>query len=206
MMNRNFTRASLIATTILLAACSGDRAAAETDTALEKAAEALTSVRDSVAGRLAGREYTNAEMVAVVNAYNDAEIEVGQLGETKATDTTVRNFARQLVAEHRALKTEVSAAAQRLNVTAAMPTDDENLTEDHQAGMRDLNAKAKGRDFDEAFLEHEIKMHKNVLDRVEDALAGERNQEIRSVLERARNGLRAHLTRAEELEKKFGAA
>ena len=205
MTNRKLTRASLIAGAVLLAACSGDRAAAETDTALEKAAEALTSVRDSVAGRLAGREYTNAEMVAVVNAYNDAEIEVGQLAQAKATDTTVRSFARQLVAEHRALKTEVSSTAQRLNVTAAMPTDDENLAEDHQAGMRDLNAKAKGREFDEAFLEHEIKMHKNVLDRVEDALAPGRNAEIRSLLERARDGLRAHLTRAEELEKKFGA-
>ncbi len=200
-----FMRSALAAAVVLLGACSGDRAVAETDTALEKAAAALTKGMDTVAGRVAGREYTNGELTAFVNAYNDAEIEIGGMAQTKATDTAVRNFARRLVADHRALKTEVTATIQRLSITPAMPDADQDLRKDHQAGMADLNGKAKGREFDEAFLEHEIAMHKKVIDEVEDALGRNRNQEIRSLLERARDGLRGHLTRAEELEKKFGA-
>src|SRR5215207_1147945 len=141
---------------------------------------------DTLAGRVAGREYTNAELLGFLNAYNDAEVEVGQLAETKAADPQVRAFARRIVGEHRALKTEVTNAARERNLTPTMPKADEDLQEDHREGMRDRNGKAKRKEFDEAFLEHEIKMHKKVLDEVEDALGRNRNPEIRSVLERAR--------------------
>jgi putative membrane protein len=175
------------------------------DTAFGKVGEAVNAAADTVAGRIAGREYTNAELVGFVNAYNDDEIEIGRMAQTKATDPQVRDFARRIVSEHRALKTEVTSAAQRLSLTPTMPTADENLPEDHQTGMRELNALAKGREFDRAFVKHEIKMHKKVLDEVEDALRRNRNQEIRPVLEKARDGLRAHLTTAEQLERKLGA-
>jgi putative membrane protein len=189
---------------VVLGACNrADRA--DVDTALGKARDVAASTVDTLAGRLGGQEYTNAELVGFVNAYNDAEVEIGQLAQTKATDAQVRDFARRIVTEHRALKTEVTNAAQRLSLTPTMPTADENLPEDHQAGMRDLNALAKGREFDRAFVKHEVKMHRKVLDEVEDALQRNRNQEIRPVLEKARDGLRAHLTTAEELERKLGA-
>jgi putative membrane protein len=190
----------LIVTALLLGACDrADRAAVDT---------AIGAARDTigaVAGRVAGAEYTNAELVGFVNGYNDAEIEIGQMAQTKATDAQVRDFARRIVGEHRALKTEVTSTAERLALTPTMPAADEGLRSDHAEGMRDLTARARGREFDEAFLEHEIKMHKKVLDEVEDALQRNRNPEIRPLLEKARDGLRAHLRAAEELDKKFGA-
>jgi putative membrane protein len=190
------------AAALLAGGCNrADRA--EADTALGRVGDAVGTAVDTVAGRLGGQEYTNAELVGFVNAYNDAEIEIGQLAQTKATDAQVRDFARRIVSDHRALKTEVTNAAQRLNVTGTMPAADENLPEDHQTGLRDLNALPKGRDFDRAFVAHEIKMHRKVLDEVEDALRANRNQEIRPVLEKARDGIRMHLTTAEELEKKL---
>jgi putative membrane protein len=204
-----------VAALALLGACSREDRA-EVDTALGNVADTVGAVAgragdaaaraaDTVAGRVAGREYTNAELTGFINAYNDAEIEIGQLAQTKATDAQVRAFARRIVTDHRALKTEVTNAVRQLNIAPTMPAADEDLPEDHQAGMRDLRDKPRGREFDEAFVEHEIKMHKKVLDEVEDALERNRNQEIRAVLERARTGLQSHLTAAEELEKKFGA-
>jgi putative membrane protein len=188
---------------VLLGACNrADRA--EVDTTVGKVGDAVATAVDTVAGRIGGHEYTNAELVGFVNAYNDAEVEVGGVAQTKATDSQVRDFARRIVTEHRALKTEFTNAAQRLTLTPTMPTADENLPEDHQAGLRDLNALPKGRDFDRAFVKHEIKMHRKVVDEVEDALRRNRNQEIRPALEKARDGLRAHLTTLEELERKLG--
>ena len=209
-----YRRPVLAAALVLLGACNrGDRerARAEADTAVSRADTALDTARakvgavaDTLAGRAAGREYTNAELLGFLDAYNDAEIEVGRLAETKATDPQVRAFARRIVGEHGALKTEVTGAARQRNVTPVTPKADEDVPEDHREGMRELRDKPKGKEFDEAFLEHEIKMHKKVLDEVEDALGRNRNPEIRPVLERARDGLRAHLKAAEELEKKFG--
>ena len=190
-------------TATLLGACARERA--ETDTALTKAVEAIGAATDSAAGRLAGREYSNAELTAILQKYDAAEVEVGQLALTKATDPGVRSFAQQIITDHRALEKEVASTIQQLNVTPAIPEDDEDLTEDHQKGMQELNAKAKGKEFDEAFLEHEIAMHKKVIDEVEDALGRNKNPELKPLLEKARAGLRSHLTTAETLEKKFGA-
>jgi putative membrane protein len=195
----------VMAVTAMVPVASCNRAdRAEVDTAVGKAGDVVAAAADTVAGRLGGREYTNPELVGFINAYNDAEVEIGGMAQTKATDPQVRDFARRIIAEHRTLKTDATNTAQRLNLSPTIPAADEGLRADHQSGMRDLNAKAKGREFDEAFLEHEIKMHKKVLDEVEDALARNRNQEIRPLLEKARDGLRAHLRTAEELEKKFG--
>jgi putative membrane protein len=204
-MNRNLRLRALaiVATAALLGGCDrGDRetAIAEMDTALDTARARL----DTAVGRL-GREYSEAELTGFVNAFNDAEVEVGQLGTSMATDAQVKAFASQIVRDHRALKADVNRAAQQLNLTPTVPDDDENLAEDHQAGMRDLRAKAKGAEFDEAFLEHEIRMHRKVLDEVRDALGRTQSAELRTLLEKARDGIQGHLTRAEELEKKFGA-
>jgi putative membrane protein len=204
-MNRNPHRCAVALVTIaaLLGACDrGDRetAMANVDSALDTARARL----DTAVGRL-GREYSDAEMTGFINAFNDAEIEVGELAATKATDPEVRRFASQIVQDHRALKADVNRTAQQLNVAPTVPQDDEDLTEDHQAGMSDLRAKAKGREFDEAFVEHEIRMHRKVLDEVRDAIGRSQSVDLRMLLEKARDGMQAHLTRAEELEKKFGA-
>jgi putative membrane protein len=200
--NRQLRALAIVATAALLGACDrGDRetAMAEIDTAYDTARARL----DTAVGRL-GREYSDAELTGFVNAFNDAEVEVGQLGMSMATDAQVKAFASQIVRDHRALKADVNRTVQQLNVTPTVPEDDENLAEDHQAGMRDLRAKAKGAAFDEAFLEHEIRMHRKVLDEVKDAIGRSQSADMRSLLEQARDGIQGHLTMAEELEKKFG--
>ena len=194
---------AIVAIATLLGACDrGDRetAMAEMDSALDTAKARL----DTAVGRL-GREYSDAELTGFVNAFNDAEVEVGQLAMSMATDAQVKTFASNIVRDHRALKTDVNRAVQQLNLTPVVPEDDEDLAEDHAAGMRDLRAKAKGAEFDEAFLEHEIRMHRKVLDEVKDAIGRSQSADMRTLLEKARDGIQAHLTRAEELEKKFGA-
>ena len=187
----------------LLAACAGERD--RVDTALADAVGALDAAVDSAAGRLAGREYTNAELTGFINAYNDAEIEMGQMAATKATDTQVRDFARRIVSEHQGLKTAVTSTSRTIGITPAAPADDEDLAEDHQEGMRDLQAMARGREFDRAFIDHEITMHRRVLDEIEDAIGRNRNTEINTLLESARTGVRGHLETAEELRQRLSA-
>ena len=200
---RGLATVAAIAGTLLIA-CARD-AGDKVDSGLAKAVEAIGAATDSAAGRLAGAEYTNAQLTAFLNTYNDAEIEMGQMAQSKATDPEVRTFAQALVTEHRALKAEVTSTAQRVGVTPAVEADIENVTERHQEAMQELSAKAAGRPFDEAFLEHEIRMHKAVLDEIEDSLGRNRNPELKPLLEKARDGIKAHLAKAEELEKKVSA-
>ena len=81
----------------------------------------------AVAGRVAGREYTSAELVGLLNPYNDAEVEAGQMAQ-KATDRQVCQFTQRIVGEHQALKPEVTNTAQRLNLAPVMPKADERCT------------------------------------------------------------------------------
>ena len=194
---------ALVATAFALGSCTGDGGETR-DSALQQAAAAMTSIRDSVTARIDDRNYSNAQLLALLNAYNDAEIEVGELAQGKGTDTAARNFARQIVTEHRALKANVTRTGQQLNLTLTMPADDRNLASDHRSGMQDLEARTKGRDFDEAFARHEIAMHQKMLEDLDATLASTRNPEIRPLLEQARTTLRAHLRRAEQIASRLG--
>lgn len=198
------TLLAIVLAALLLACERGD--GASVDTALTKAVEALGAATDSVASRLASRAYSNAELAGFINTYNDAEIQMGELAQAKATESEVRTFAQQIVTEHRALRAEVTRAARSLDIDPAVAGDIENITERHQEGMRDLNDRAAGRGFDEAYLRHEIRMHRSVLEEIEDTLGRNRNPELRTLLEKVRDGVRAHLAKAEELEKKVTAA
>ena len=205
-MQRDIRQLQLAWVVVLAVAATGctsqDRAAG--DSVVERAGETVGSAVDTMAGRIAGREYTNTELLGFINAYNDAEIEIGKMVQPKATNAEVKAFAQRIVNEHTALKSAVSKLATSLTLTPAAPENDEDLQKDHQEAMRQLGEQARGKDFDEKFLEHEIMMHKKILDEIEDALGRNKNEEIRPVLEQARAGIKAHLTAAEELEKKFG--
>ncbi|HUF27876.1 MAG TPA: DUF4142 domain-containing protein [Gemmatimonadaceae bacterium] len=188
----------------LTAACDrSDRQALEQslDTAVGEIARGADTLAGRIGARLGGREYTNAELVGFIDAYNDAEIEMGQMARPKATDSRVAAFAQRIVADHRTLKTEASNAARRLNLAPVVPDDDEGLREDHRTELRRLQEMARGPAFDEAFLDHEIMMHRKVLDEVEDALDRDAHQEMRALLDRARAGLQSHLSAAEELRR-----
>lgn len=188
----------------LIAACDrSDRQAIEqgVDTAVGAIARGADTLASRIGERIGGREYTNAELAGFINAYNDAEIEMGEMARPKATDPRVATFAQRIVADHRALKAEVASTAQRLNVSPVVPDDDEDLREDHRNAMSRLRDMARGPAFDEAFLDHEIAMHREVLDEVEDALDRDAHQEMRALLERARAGLQSHLSAAEELRR-----
>jgi putative membrane protein len=189
--------------TALAVGCGdGDRVI---DEDLTQAVESLAASVDSAAGDLMGGDYSDTELVGLIDVANDAEIEMGTLAQTKATDPQVREFARRIIADHRALKTRASGMAENLNLTAELPDEAEDLREDHQEAMRDLEKEAKGADFDKAFIAHEVRMHRRVLDEVEDALARNESSQLKPLLEQAKAGLQAHLNTAEELDRKLNA-
>ena len=192
-----------LALAMLLGACRGGGEGTDTSAALGDTAAAMAGRADSAA-RAGVREYTDAELLGFLNAANDGETEMGRMVEAKATDAQVKAFARRAAGEHQALKKEVDALAAKLNVTPAVPENDEDLVDDHRKAMADLNGKGRGKEFDEAYVEHEIAMHKKVIDEVEDALERSQNADMRALLQKALTGLRAHLQAAEAIEKKFG--
>lgn len=183
---------------VLVACDRGDRASV--DTSLSQVGNAVGGAIDSVGARIGGREYTNPELLGFLMAHGETEVEMAEMARPKATNPQVQAFARTLADEHRALKSEITSAAQRLNVSPAAPAADDDLREEHREAMRELQEEARGAEFDRKFVEHEIEMQREVLDELDGAIGNERHSELRQLLERVRTTVRAHLTAAEELQ------
>jgi putative membrane protein len=149
-------------------------------------------------------EYSGGELLGLLNMVSDGDIEAGTLAQTKATDAQVKRLAAQFASDHQAMKGEIAALSTKLGIAPVTPKDDEDLSEDHKKAMADLGSKSVGREWDEAYLEHEIKVHKEAIDEIGEAVEKEQNPEMKALLTKALTGLRGHRQAAEELEKKFG--
>lgn len=183
---------SVMAVTVLSFAACRDADYAEGDTA--------AVVTDTTAMGGSVEAYSDANAVAFLQTVNTGEIEAGALAKTKATDREIKAFARQMETDHTALKNEVADAAGRLGLSATA-TDNE-LLEDHQQVMRELNEAKAGNEFDDKYIDEQVKAHKNALDELDDAIEKTQNAEFKALLQKARGAVDGHLKRAEELDKK----
>ena len=183
---------SVMAVTILSFAACRDADYAEGDTA--------AVVTDTTAMGGSVEAYSDANAVAFLQTVNTGEIEAGALAKTKATDPEIKAFARQMETDHTAMKNEVGDAAGRLGLSATA-TDNE-LLEDHQQVMRELNEAKAGNEFDDKYIDEQVKAHKNALDEIDEALEKTQTAEFKALLQKARNSVEGHLKRAEELDKK----
>lgn len=196
-----FTRLALsISSAALIGACAKSDDVAISDTLVGD-----TTAVPSVETGAVDREYTDGELFALIDLVNDGSIEVAKLAQTKATNAEVKAFARKVASEHGALNKETAAMATKMNLTLTLPENDEDIAENHVDGLKDLTDKPKGEEFDEGYVEHEIKMHKTIIDEVKDALERPNlNAETQAFLQKALTGFQAHLQAAEAIEKKFG--
>jgi putative membrane protein len=183
---------SVMAVTMLGFAACQDAGYADRDTA--------AVVTDTMAMGGAVEAYSDANAVAFLQTVNTGEIEAAALAKTKATDPEIKAFARQMETDHTSMKNEVAETAQRLGLSATA-TDNEVL-EDHQEVMRELNEAKAGNEFDDKYIDEQVKAHKNALDEIDEAIEKTQNAEFKALLQKARGGVDGHLKRAEELDKK----
>jgi putative membrane protein len=183
---------SVMAVTMLGFAACQDAGYADRDTA--------GVVTDTMAMGGAVEAYSDANAVAFLQTVNTGEIEAAALAKTKATDPEIKAFARQMETDHTSMKNEVAETAQRLGLSATAT--DNDVLEDHQEVMRELSEAKAGNEFDDKYIDEQVKAHKNALDEIDEAIEKTQNAEFKALLQKARGGVDGHLKRAEELDKK----
>ena len=205
------TGSALVATLLALGACNGrereagDTTAARIDSAASRVGAAVdTAARrvDSAAGSLAKRGgWTSASTVGYAAAAGAGEIREGELAVRKATTPAVKSFARQVVADHRALASDMKALATKLNVAADTADDDvRDVTKKAADDIKDLTDKPAGHDWDEQFIDNQIQDHKDVLDKLQDAAKNTTEPDLRAALEKATGKVQEHLTKAQAIK------
>lgn len=136
----------------------------------------------------------------VLDAVNMGDSAKGALASTKGTSADVREFAKMMVRDHSSLRQQGQDLARRLAIQPAPPPAD-SLPAKLDTAMSRLAAAAKGRDFDKAYVDHEVSTHLEALSIVTSAMGATRNSEIKNLIQKAAPVIQAHLDRVQAIQK-----
>jgi putative membrane protein len=144
--------------------------------------------------------WTDANIFAILDEANAADSAAGVLAGTKGTSSAVRDFGKRMTRDHHTLRAQGAALAKKLKITPTPPAGD-NLVADAQKAMDNLNSTAKGKDFDKAYIDGEVDMHKKVLDVATQAMGQAQSTELKNLIQKAAPVIQGHLDLAESVQK-----
>ena len=148
--------------------------------------------------RAANAAIDDATIMAIFDAANSWDIETAGLGEAKATTKAIRDLGHQFARDHRAVRKQGRELAAKLKLHGHAPADFA-LARDHADAMATLRA-STGAAFDRAFLEHEVRYHKAVIDAVQQTLLpGATAPEVRKLLADVAPAFQGHMVAAQAL-------
>jgi putative membrane protein len=232
LIKNGFVFASLIALATTAAACGGDDKPAQDPSAMNTPAPPPAPMPESkpantdakpVESALGGgtnagtdttptpakpaeKPMTDAEIVAVTSTANNGEIEMAQLATKTATNAEVKNFAAMMITQHRDMETKGKALAAKAKITPADNDASTALKSDVASTLTTLKGQ-KGKDFDKAYMDAQVKAHRDVLNMFDNKLLpNAQNGELKTLLNDARGHVATHLAKAEEISKKLDSA
>lgn len=200
-MNNRVVGSFALTTVIALgSACgkeSGTPGNAGSDTAVGTAAAGAQGPSNSAT---VGGGMNDSNIFYVLDAANMGDSAKGALAVSKGTSAEVRQFARMMVRDHHTLRQQGQDLAKRLNIQPTPPPGD-SLPAKLDSALSRLNAAAKGRDFDKAYIDHEVAAHREVLTIAVAAMGMTQNSEIKNLIQKAAPVVQGHLDKAVAIQK-----
>lgn len=200
------TAAILAGGAIALAGCAkknesaADASAAAT--AVADGSDVSATASSTAAAAAAPSGLTDANIVAILDAANVSDSSWGAIAAMKGTGADVRNFGKTMMRDHHALRQAGLDLAKKLGVAPQLPVGDDSQSElQAHAGL--LNNTAKGKDFDRAYIDHEVEYHKQVLAMATKAMAAAQSTELKHLIQKAAPNILGHLDAAEAIQKKM---
>lgn len=140
-----------------------------------------------------------AELLAPVRAVSMVEVEFGDLAVRKAARDDVRDYARTLGADHRALIQVLDSVAQARDRTLAETEEARELAASVRVAHSGLETLEEG-GFDHGFIRAEIESHRQLLERLDrETIPAATDPELRTLLTDVRSLVEAHFTRTRQL-------
>jgi putative membrane protein len=147
---------------------------------------------------------TDAQIAKIVVTANSADSAAGELAKSKGTNAEVKEFGQRMITDHGAVNKEATDLVTKLNVTPEDSDASRSMSSDAQSNMTALQGQT-GAAFDKAYIDHEVTMHQQVLDALDQQLIpGAQNAELKALLEKVRPAIAAHLESAKAIQGKLG--
>lgn len=190
-----FSLATLALALVAITGCSKKEKYADT-TAISATGDTSTMAT----GAPAAGGWTDANIFALLDEANMADSAAGAVAATKGTAAAVRDFGKRMMRDHHQLRVQGQALAKKLSITPAPPADDPVMS-GAQKHLDTINSTAKGKDFDKAYIDGEVNMHKSVLEVATTAAAQTQNAELKNLIQKAAPTIQAHLDLSESIQK-----
>src|SRR5215475_9931301 len=108
----------------------------------------------------------DAQIVGIVLAADQIDIDYGKIALKKSKDKAVREFAQRMVTDHSAVQKSVIELAGKLGVKE----EDSPTSSGLKSGAADITKQLKalhGKEFDKSYIDNEVRYHKAVTDAVD---------------------------------------
>jgi putative membrane protein len=181
MFRRIAITAALLLTAVGMAACQSSEKAA---TKVQSAAQAQATPSLST---------TDANFINTVGMGGHAEVQFGQLAQSKAIRTEVRAFAAQMVSDHTAAGNELATLAQSKQMT---PPSEMDLN--HKAKYDQLS-KIVGTEFDRVYMEGQMQDHTAVVAAFQEEITNGTDADVKAFAQKYLPTVQHHLDMARQL-------
>lgn len=146
---------------------------------------------------------TDPQIAHIAYTAGDIDIKTAELALQKSKSKTVRDFAENMVSDHKAVNDKALALVKKLGVTPEDNDTSKGLVKQADSKREEL-AKLSGAAFDKAYAENEIAYHKLVNGTLETVLIpSAANGELKSLLETGLKIFKGHEQHAEHVAKEL---
>ncbi len=135
---------------------------------------------------------TTIEKIAYTN---NAEIDFGQLASRNGDNEIVREYAEEMVDQHKKAQDELESIAQESNVTL----DDELVLSNMHKPTRDSLSFLSGEAFDSVYIQSQIKMHSATIDMFEAISDTTQDQNLKNFVDEYLPKVRMHRMKADSI-------
>ncbi len=125
------------------------------------------------------------------------EIKLSELAEEKATNPSVKAFAKKMVTEHKAMSASMKPFADEWGLTAPGGPD-----ADHQKAWDKLNGMS-GKDFDKEYMDQMVSDHAKALDLFTSEAKDSKDAKFKAAVIKGKTHVAAHKNMAYDLKKKL---
>jgi putative membrane protein len=148
---------------------------------------------------------TDPQIAHIVVTANQVDIDAGKLAETRGSTSDVKAFGKQMATDHTAVNKQATALVKKLHVTPQSNDTSASLKKGGDENLAKLR-KLKGRDFDKAYVDHEVAYHQAVIDAVDKTLLpSASNPELKALIGKVRPALVQHLEHAKHLQSQMAS-
>ena len=164
---------------------------------------ALMLLATAMASAQAADKLSDVQIAHIAYTAGELDIKAAELALQKSNNDGVREFANDMVRDHKAVNEKALALVKKLNVTPEDNDTSKSLARQSANKQAEL-AKLSGAAFDKAYVDNEVAYHKSVNDALKTALIpSARNGELKSLLETGLKIFAGHEQHAEILASKL---